>query len=321
MKRRQNPMADILQELSEPSRRVVLSNLLEGPKNVSELVAATAMKQPNLSNHLAKLKAKGVVRSNKVGRQVYYSLATPEIAHQLNSMLSASKAKEPNSMSLEMAAKVYAKAAVRGEEADCAAIIDQLMRQGLALTQIYQHVLAASMELIGRWYQAEAVDEAQEHLASAITDRMMARTMQFTSPLSPSAETAVLGCVPENYHSLGLRMLSDFLRLSGWKTIYLGANVPVPAFVASVREHTPQLVMVSCARMEGLSACQALMTDLLQLRESLKFRVGIGGFAVNENPRAFEMLKPDFTSTSLQEFSESIYPTLAKSETRKQSSA
>ncbi len=303
-------MADILSELSEPSRRIVLANLLDGPRNVSELVQATSMKQPNLSNHLAKLKAKGVVRSNKIGRQVYYSLATPEIAHQLNSMLSASKGKESNDLSLEMAVKLYSKAAVRGEETDCATIIDQLMRQGLALTQIYQHVLAASMDLIGRWYQAEAVDEAQEHLASAITERMMARTMQFSSPLSANANVAVLGCLPENYHSIGLRMLSDFLRLSGWKTIYLGANVPIAAFVSSVREHSPQLVMVSCARMEGLPACEALMKDLRPIRDSIKCKIGIGGGAVNQSPRTFEMLGPDFTARSLKEFVESLYPTL-----------
>src|SRR5579862_7672418 len=63
--------------LAEPSRRALLENLRFGRKSVTELVTATNLKQPNVSNHLAKMRQQGIVRAERIGRQVYYSLAMP----------------------------------------------------------------------------------------------------------------------------------------------------------------------------------------------------------------------------------------------------
>ena len=42
---------DVFEELSEPSRRYLLKEMLDGPRNVSQLVESTGLKQPNVSNH------------------------------------------------------------------------------------------------------------------------------------------------------------------------------------------------------------------------------------------------------------------------------
>ncbi|MCS6777355.1 MAG: metalloregulator ArsR/SmtB family transcription factor, partial [Chloroherpetonaceae bacterium] len=63
--------------LAEPTRRAILENLRLGKKTVTELVRATRRKQPNLSNHLARMREQGLVSAERRGRQVYYSLNTP----------------------------------------------------------------------------------------------------------------------------------------------------------------------------------------------------------------------------------------------------
>ncbi len=68
---RQHNDPDVLsQAIAEPSRRALLENLRFGAKTVTQLVDATALKQPNVSNHLAKMKQQGIVRSERIGRQV-----------------------------------------------------------------------------------------------------------------------------------------------------------------------------------------------------------------------------------------------------------
>ena len=69
---------DVLsQALAEPSRRAILESLRFGQKSVTELVVATRLKQPNVSNHLAKMRVQNIVRAERIGRQVYYSIAMP----------------------------------------------------------------------------------------------------------------------------------------------------------------------------------------------------------------------------------------------------
>jgi DNA-binding transcriptional ArsR family regulator len=65
--------------LSEPSRLVLLQALHDGPLTVSELVEACAMKQANVSRHLAVLHHHHLVKRERVGMSVRYEIADPMI--------------------------------------------------------------------------------------------------------------------------------------------------------------------------------------------------------------------------------------------------
>lgn len=65
----------------DPSRLSVLECLLDGPKCVSEIVAATGLSQPNASLHLACLRDCGLVEREARGRFAYYRLAGPHVRH------------------------------------------------------------------------------------------------------------------------------------------------------------------------------------------------------------------------------------------------
>jgi DNA-binding transcriptional ArsR family regulator len=65
--------------LSEPSRLALLQSLHDGPLTVTGLVKATAMKQANVSKHLAALHDHHLVRRERQGVSVRYEIADPMI--------------------------------------------------------------------------------------------------------------------------------------------------------------------------------------------------------------------------------------------------
>jgi len=69
-----------LRAIAHELRLAVLCILLEGPKNVGELMAATGAAQSNLSQHLAKMRMLGLLESEKRAQQVYYRIAHPGYA-------------------------------------------------------------------------------------------------------------------------------------------------------------------------------------------------------------------------------------------------
>jgi MerR family transcriptional regulator, light-induced transcriptional regulator len=303
-------MANLLQDIAEPSRRRILTELLSGPKSVSDLVNSTCMKQPNISNHLAKMRENGVVKCTKVGRQVFYTIFSPDVEAIVLSTLNKEEQTEEEHLTFEDASLAIAKAAVQGDDVICVRIVDQLIRQDAHLVRIYHSVLGQSMGLVGSWYEVKAIDEAQEHLASAIVERLMSRVLHFAGPIPVAGRTAVLGCVAENYHSIGLRMISDCLKLQGWQTLFLGANVPTESFVALVREHRPQVVLVSCAREEQVPATKELLNELHAERSKGRniFQIGLGGYCFPK--AAGEMDIYDFTANNIVEFFELVLPQL-----------
>ncbi len=71
--------ADVLKTLSNPKRLEIVHLLAEGPREVRRLADELGISQPNVSQHLALMRAAGVVEAERDGREVRYRLADPEI--------------------------------------------------------------------------------------------------------------------------------------------------------------------------------------------------------------------------------------------------
>ena len=71
--------AEVLKTLASPRRLEILHLLAEGEAEVGRIAAEIGASQPNVSQHLAVLKAAGVVEASREGREVRYRLADPDV--------------------------------------------------------------------------------------------------------------------------------------------------------------------------------------------------------------------------------------------------
>jgi len=65
--------------LADPKRLRVLETLAAGEASVSELSTCVGCHVPNMSQHLAVLRAAGLVTTRREGSTVYYRLADPRV--------------------------------------------------------------------------------------------------------------------------------------------------------------------------------------------------------------------------------------------------
>jgi DNA-binding transcriptional ArsR family regulator len=66
--------SDLFRALSDPTRRAVYERLSGGERSVVELTTGLGVSQPAVSQHLAALKAAGLVGERRDGRRVYYRI-------------------------------------------------------------------------------------------------------------------------------------------------------------------------------------------------------------------------------------------------------
>ena len=66
--------AALLKAMSNPVRLMVLCQLAEGEKSVGELERVVSVSQSALSQHLAVLRGRGLVRSRRAGQSIFYDL-------------------------------------------------------------------------------------------------------------------------------------------------------------------------------------------------------------------------------------------------------
>lgn len=71
--------ADICQTLANPKRLQILNLLKNGELSVGAMGAALEIAKPNLSQHLAVMRQKGILATRREGTTIYYRLATPHI--------------------------------------------------------------------------------------------------------------------------------------------------------------------------------------------------------------------------------------------------
>jgi len=70
--------SNFLKALAHESRLIILCILAEGEKSVSELEDALSLRQPTVSQQLARLRADGLVSTRRDGKVIYYNLASDE---------------------------------------------------------------------------------------------------------------------------------------------------------------------------------------------------------------------------------------------------
>ena len=70
--------ADLLKALAHENRLMILCILSQGEKSVSELEQMLSLRQPTVSQQLARLRADGLVATRRAGKTIHYSLASEE---------------------------------------------------------------------------------------------------------------------------------------------------------------------------------------------------------------------------------------------------
>jgi ArsR family transcriptional regulator len=81
-------MGDVFKALASEPRRRMLNHLAGGPMTVGEIAEKFEMELPSVSKHLAVLREAGLIRQQKRGQFILYSIAADHVANTLYGFLS-----------------------------------------------------------------------------------------------------------------------------------------------------------------------------------------------------------------------------------------
>jgi ArsR family transcriptional regulator len=76
----------LLKALGNPDRLLLLCQLSQGERNVSELEALLGIGQPTLSQQLAVLRREALVDTRREGKQIYYRITSPAALAVINTL-------------------------------------------------------------------------------------------------------------------------------------------------------------------------------------------------------------------------------------------
>lgn len=71
--------ARLCKAIADPKRLLIIEALRRGPRTVGDICDDLKLPQSNVSQHLAILRQRGVVRARRMGNNVFYSLANGKV--------------------------------------------------------------------------------------------------------------------------------------------------------------------------------------------------------------------------------------------------
>ena len=155
-------------------------------------------------------------------------------------------------------------------------------------------ILQKGMAQIGNlWYENHASVQ-QEHFASNLAVRRLDALLS-SSPVPTRPETVVLGCPPDEWHTLTPLLLALFLRRRGLNVLYLGANVPVSQFSEMVKAAHADLVVLAAQQL--ISA--ATLQNCAQALSARKIPVAFGGRIFNLRPELSDSIAGHYLGADL----------------------
>lgn len=71
--------AEVCKTLASPKRLEIIQALKDGEKTVTDLVDMLGVSKANVSQHLAVMRHKGVLKTRRKGVNIYYSIINPKV--------------------------------------------------------------------------------------------------------------------------------------------------------------------------------------------------------------------------------------------------
>lgn len=123
--------------------------------------------------------------------------------------------------------------------------IDRVLRT-ISVEIVIRDVLLPFMQEVGQDWAAGDHDVATEHFATdVVRSRLAALTVGGASRTGP---LVLLACPPGEAHDLALKAFEVVLQRSGWRTRFLGGQVPTHSLLAAAEIVGPDLVVLAATR-------------------------------------------------------------------------
>lgn len=187
-------------------------------------------------------------------------------------------------------------------------LVDEGLLCGVPLQDLHLEVIQAAQYEIGRLWQENRISVAQEHMATAISQYVLAHLYRHL-PRDPSnGKVVMMACVEGELHEVGARMASDFLEMAGFDVRFIGANVPAEHLARLVRESPPDLLALSVTMPFHLPQLRDAVAKVRAVAPNLP--IAVGGLAFDWGPVLHDELGVSFFGRSARELVSSACRTL-----------
>ncbi len=185
---------------------------------------------------------------------------------------------------LERLALQYVQTVVTGNVTAAMQLVIDAVRHGTSVQDAFLRVLLPAQREVGRLWHLNELSVSEEHLVSYTTQRLMVSLTDLAEKRPDNGLTAVCGAVAGNVHDIGIRAIGYLMEIDGWRTIYLGSDIPQAELPATLDTFDADVLLLSVALTSQLQGtASTIETIRQQCQRPVKIMVGGNGLSERDD--------------------------------------
>jgi methanogenic corrinoid protein MtbC1 len=175
---------------------------------------------------------------------------------------------------------------LKKDTAEAVAIATNSTESEESLLHFYHDTMHPAMYEVGnRWAQGN-ISVAEEHLATAVAQNVIANLQTRTTKTSGQRGRAIITSATNEQHDLGARIAAHVFENDGWEVIYLGANMPISDLTHLARRIKPRFVGISVAMPYNLQHVKRIEEIFKTDPELAQIKIMVSGIVFRLFPEA-----------------------------------
>lgn len=175
-------------------------------------------------------------------------------------------------------------------------LIDQAIKEEIPPQQIIEEILDPVLIQMGTMWGKGEVSLAQTFVGAKIAEDILFKCVPKEGHFIKSKGKVIIGNIEDDFHSLGRRVVSSFLKASAWEIIDLGNDVIPEVFLETAIQEKAQIIAVS-AMMQSTAMNIVKVRQLIDQRGfKNKIMLAVGGAVFNWKPELLDIVGADGTA-------------------------
>jgi len=199
--------------------------------------------------------------------------------------------------------KEFLHALIAGNHSLCFELVHSYLAKPNSINALYENIITKALYNVGELWEFNKISVANEHMASAIVESILNQLYSDIISKEKKGKTVIAACVENEFHQIGIKMVSDIFELNGWDALFLGSNTPTSELISFIKSKNPDLLAISLSLFFNLPALEKMIQKVQ--KEFPGLPVLVGGQAFQHGGKDIvlkydnDLFSPDLYSTEL----------------------
>lgn len=199
-------------------------------------------------------------------------------------------------------AKDFLESVLKGDERGVDSQIAQQIRGASQIPQWWESVVTPVLHRIGQMWSQGLITVAEEHLATAIVRRLMARHFPGMPNRRERGDRQLAVVVPQGeQHDVGAEMVRDCLDICGYDVLFTGADTPSESIVMLLKYNHVDGLLISTTMPYNLAPTMELIEQIRGQFHGAEPYIIVGGQAYSTDPELWRKVGADAYENKLDE--------------------